>query len=279
MNDPRIRKKIAAAAIIICLIVAVFAGFMIIRSAKDTATAAAEYTAVTAEYASPDFGVQTDAEGGIRLVGAERNANVSTAGMDYDITREDEMEEAKRDSVPFKAAAEPHPDHAALLEENPDYVCWIWIPGTPISYPVVSRDDTFYTDHTFMGSESAAGCVFIGQSSDTITYIYGHNMHDLSMFGALRRAGSMDGIDTVHLMYPSGDKVYKIVSSHVTSVGGDVYLQPLSMSGLKSFMESQITESAKEYKDIPQNPSEVVVLSTCFGISGGTGRYVMVCAK
>ena len=65
------------------------------------------------------------------------------------------------------------------------------VPGV-VSAPVVYRDNSYYLTHDFYGRESAAGALFLdvnhplAENTQNLL-IYGHNMHDGTMFGHFRR--------------------------------------------------------------------------------------------
>ena len=74
----------------------------------------------------------------------------------------------------------PSIDADKLRAQNEDFMGWLYIPETYISFPVVkATDNAFYLTHGFNGYESAYGCPF----ADTRTspesgnmVIHGHNM-------------------------------------------------------------------------------------------------------
>ncbi len=81
--------------------------------------------------------------------------------------------------------------YKALKEKNPDFVGWISVDGTNISYPVMQskgRPD-FYLRRNFDGQYSYYGTPYaeeecdVGVSDNTV--IYGHNMKNGTMFSAL----------------------------------------------------------------------------------------------
>ena len=97
---------------------------------------------------------------------------------------------------------------ANWLSINPDFVGYINIPGTVVSYPVVQKksDDInhnmndYYLHKTFKGEDNPAGCIFMDyrchfdevvehrrvvKNSGNV-FIYGHNMNNRTMFGSLR---------------------------------------------------------------------------------------------
>ena len=83
-------------------------------------------------------------------------------------------------------------DLEACLAQNKDFVAWLSIPGTVISYPVVRSDDSeYYLSHLFSGKKSKLGCLFSLKSSDyrqpsQNIVIYGHHLsHSDAMFSTL----------------------------------------------------------------------------------------------
>ena len=81
---------------------------------------------------------------------------------------------------------------SALLAENPETVGFLKI-GSIVSLPVVQRenDNSYYLSHTFSGDESAEGTLFLDGMNrlvpeDDCLIVYGHNMHNGTMFGNLR---------------------------------------------------------------------------------------------
>ena len=83
-------------------------------------------------------------------------------------------------------------DLKACLAQNKDFVAWLSISGTVISYPVVRSDDSaYYLSHLFSGKKSKLGCLFSLKSSDyqqpsQNIAIYGHHLsHSDAMFSTL----------------------------------------------------------------------------------------------
>ena len=83
-------------------------------------------------------------------------------------------------------------DLEMCLTQNKDFVAWLSIPGTVISYPVVRSDDSaYYLSHLFSGKKSKLGCLFSLKSSDyrqpsQNIAIYGHHLsHSDAMFSTL----------------------------------------------------------------------------------------------
>ena len=60
-------------------------------------------------------------------------------------------------------------DETRLLQMNPDYAGWIYIPGTPVSYPVVyPENNNEYLDRTFDGQKIHADVFFRGFLSSVV---------------------------------------------------------------------------------------------------------------
>lgn len=79
-----------------------------------------------------------------------------------------------------------------LKNINSDYLFWLSIPETEISYPVVkSPEPGFYLNHTFYKTENPGGCLFVQEDITGLenknTVIFGHNMKDGTMFSGLKK--------------------------------------------------------------------------------------------
>ncbi len=78
---------------------------------------------------------------------------------------------------------------------NPDWIGWLKIKGTSISYPVMQREDDseYYLHRDFDGKYSFYGTPFLDSrctiDSDNCI-IYGHNINGGRMFGALHAYSS-----------------------------------------------------------------------------------------
>ena len=69
-----------------------------------------------------------------------------------------------------------------LQSQNSEFISWLQIPGTSVSYPVVQTSDTaFYLTHNFKRQKSKAGTLFSLPSTDYRApgrniVIYGHHL-------------------------------------------------------------------------------------------------------
>lgn len=79
-----------------------------------------------------------------------------------------------------------------LLERNSDMVAWIKVENTKINYPVMltPNDGEFYLRRNFDKEYEFRGTLFFNPTADFYSnnmIVYGHNMDDGTMFGALRK--------------------------------------------------------------------------------------------
>ena len=83
------------------------------------------------------------------------------------------------------------PEYRALFAENSDTIGWLKIDGTEIDNVVMHAPNELnkYLHKDFYGDYSYRGCLFLDEYCDVMhsdnQIIYGHNMKDGSMFGAL----------------------------------------------------------------------------------------------
>lgn len=86
------------------------------------------------------------------------------------------------------------PEYAELFLQNSDMVGWIRIDGTKVDYPVLQTPHhvDYYLKKGFDKKYNAGGAIYVREvcdvntPSDNVT-IYGHNMHDGSMFAGITR--------------------------------------------------------------------------------------------
>ena len=86
------------------------------------------------------------------------------------------------------------PDLKKYKELNPDVVGYIYIPDTVIDYPILQKEgsDDYYLKHNFDQKKGYPGCISLEKYAnpclnDKVCTIYGHNMHNGTMFGSLHR--------------------------------------------------------------------------------------------
>jgi len=176
-------------------------------------------------------------------------------------------------------------DHEALEKMNPDYVGWLYIEDTDISYPVMQGpDDDYYLHRTFEGNYLYAGSLFMNSSadrnfSDPCTFVYGHNMKDTSMFGRLSLFtdhGLYTRDSVFWILTKQADYCYRIFSIHVCNEDSDTYtLFSGPSEQVSEYISKMISLSAVDAPDIEyDDKARIVTLSTCLDAEGPE-RYVV----
>ena len=163
--------------------------------------------------------------------------------------------------------AVPDVDFEELTAQNDDIIGWIFIEGTDVSYPVLcGRDNQQYLFQSYEKKYLTAGSIYIDYRcsrdfTDSRMVVYGHNMHNGSMFGKLdkfTKESYMKEHPYVYILLPDGEAPkYEVKKAYKADVEGKVYDLP---SG-----EAQNPEDRKLY------------LSTCTEDSSDTQRFVVEC--
>lgn len=182
--------------------------------------------------------------------------------------------EEKIEYIPELVAKGKQIDHNKLLEINSDYKCWINIPDTNISYPVVmTNSNDFYLHKTFDTKEYAyAGTLFIDAFSKRILnqdnlIIYGHNMKDGTMFGTLKQFKEKTYFDShpyIEVYTKDNEiRVYEIFS--IRQVSSDIDTLNFALDNFlpEDYIESAKKESIQFRETITDG--QIITLSTCVG--------------
>lgn len=181
----------------------------------------------------------------------------------------------------------------ALRAINPDIVAWVYIPGTPVNYPVVQgEDNNEYLHKAFDGSTgwlASAGTIFLDSSNnanltDRNNALYGHHMNDGSMFASLAGFEDQSTFDShrdVYVLTPQGNYRLKTFAL-VKTTGSDAIVQTsfASDESYQAYVQDKLTRSVVSQKgdalaaaDIKQS----MLFSTC-EYSQNDGRAVLFAA-
>lgn len=173
-------------------------------------------------------------------------------------------------------------DFTALQTINPDIIGWIYVPDTPIDYPILQNPyDNYYLSHDAEGSYSEIGSVFMqaaGSRSFTAEHniLYAHNLIDDQMFGALpvyANQGVRDSQPYIYVYLPNRTLQCEIYSAYECADGSETYRITYADSG--DFAEwINMTVSASNYTSItPKQTDKILTLSTCADM--GSTRFVV----
>ncbi|MCI9127099.1 MAG: class B sortase [Eubacterium sp.] len=168
-------------------------------------------------------------------------------------------------------------DFEGLKNTNQDVVGWIKVPGTNIDYPVLQNkeeEDDYYLERTLDGQVGLPGSIYMekydaSDFSDNISILYGHTLHDGTMFSELKKYREREFFDEnpyIYIYYPEGVKKYQIFASvafddrYLIMSYAFTYDKDFNqyITDLKSCMDGNINEDLKvEFGD------NIVTLSTC----------------
>lgn len=182
---------------------------------------------------------------------------------------------------------------ARLLERNSDFVGWISIEDTNLSFPVMQSVDRpdFYLDHNFNGEYDVYGVPYLdedcvlapeGQSNNFI--IYGHHMKSGTVFGSLpnyRNASYYQEHPYVEFDTLYGDATYEVFAAFAIDVVTDsfafnTYIN-MDEASFEEFVSQVKSRSDVDSGITPVYGDRLLTLSTC-DYSSDNGRYV-VCAR
>ena len=183
---------------------------------------------------------------------------------------------------------------ASVKAQNPDFIGWISIDGTNLSFPVMYTPDNpdFYLRHNFSGEYSNSGtpyldanCTLTQDACSNNLIIYGHNMKTGTIFGVLtdyKKAETYREHPVIRLdtMYSSGE--YEVFAAFAIDVVADTSFAYNTYIDMDKAAFDEFVREAKQRSDVdsgitPVYGDELLTLSTC-EYSSANGRYV-VCAR
>ena len=179
-------------------------------------------------------------------------------------------------------------DWDALMAVNPDTVGWVYLPDSPINYPVVQgSDNDHYLYYDFDGDAgwlAEYGCIFLDYRNnaaflDQANFIYGHNMNDGSMFAIISQMADQAEFDKhriVYLLTPYGN--YRLRSfSLIRCSATDPIVQTsfADKKEMRDYVQDKIDRSIIDATDIPKaaDIGKVYAFATCDNTADA--RYVL----
>ena len=176
-------------------------------------------------------------------------------------------------------------DLGKLQQINPDVIAWIWFENENISYPVLhGSDNQQYLRTTYEGTPATAGSIFVESMnspdfSDSHTLIYGHNMHDGTMFGKLkkyRKEGYYEQHAYFQIITLEAHYRYQIFAFEDVEENSFIYQVPFGDNENFAEFLSNLQEMSIIQPEITVTSSDkIITLSTC----SSTGRRFVVHAK
>ena len=156
----------------------------------------------------------------------------------------------------------------------PETIAWLWFEDDRLNYPIMqSEDNTKYAIKDFQGQDSETGSLFLdyratADFTDSNSIIYGHNMRDRTMFGALRTYKDDLGFLANHkyfqIITPEGRTRYMIFA--FMDVPKNSYIYDVVGANSDNMREFLDTIEYKTYIDTGIEPTvddKIITLSTC----------------
>lgn len=166
-------------------------------------------------------------------------------------------------------------DFPALQAVSSDVIGWLRVAGLDdLDDPVVFRDDEFYLTHSWDGTYSQYGAIFLEEAnnpdfSDYHTILYGHNMRDGAMFGQLDAYADPDFYEEqgglITLITPEGTRVYQIFATeYVDAADPIVYTVGFSPGETYTeFLQGLVDRALYDTGVELRSSDRVLTLSTC----------------
>ena len=154
-----------------------------------------------------------------------------------------------------------------LLELNEEYIGWIHIAGTNIDYPMVQTgDNNKYLRRTFLGEGNQSGTIFMDYRINAgfeapFILIYGHNMHDGSMFAALEKFMDDD------FMAANPEVTVSTINNEILNFR-IFAVKTVNVEDKIFDLIGQDESVIRDYLDsinAPVNNGQLLILSTCYG--------------
>lgn len=180
----------------------------------------------------------------------------------------------------------------ALYRQNNDLAGWLSIPDTPLDAPVMYTpgEPEKYLRMAFDGSYAISGSLFLGEGSrpdGSNVIVYGHNMKNGSMFGALPGYAGEEyagAHPVIRLDTLTEEREYRVLAAFYAAVGEEEsfpYYRYTDLTEEETFREylAGVKERALwEPEGWPEPGTRLVTLSTCSYL-GEDGRFVVVGAE
>lgn len=180
-------------------------------------------------------------------------------------------------------------DFQGLREMNEDITGWIFIPGTPVDYPILQHPDnnTYYLYHAPDGSENIVGSIYLYAEADRDftephTILFGHNMASGQQFGRLSDYADKEFRDRypyVYIYLPDRAMQCEIYSVYSCTVQDDTYTvgYVYGTQEYRDFIAHTEAASVWEGQISPGTADPVITLSTCTDGGDASRRFVVNC--
>lgn len=173
-------------------------------------------------------------------------------------------------------------DFENLMSVNPNTVGWLYVGATDISYPIVQgTDNEEYLHVTFEGTKNASGSIFMDWDvnkdlTSCNTFIYGHNMKNMSMFGSLKKILWDDSLRVknpyIYIFLPGYIYRYEIFSYYLDSVDSKMYYICDTKEEYTTYINTALSMSQVDCQVNASDEENIVTLVTCSGTGSNKKR-------
>jgi len=189
-----------------------------------------------------------------------------------EVVAEEEPVEVEEEEDPFSTISI---DFEALYAINSEINSWLYIPGTPVSYPILfGTNNQKYLTTTFDKKSNILGSIFMDYRNDPgyqdlNTIIYGHNTKNDAMFGSLKKYKDQEYADerlNVHILTENEVRLYEIFSVYETPATSDTYtISFASRDSYANYLKEMASKSVVSAGSPPGKTDPIITLSTCTG--------------
>ena len=167
-------------------------------------------------------------------------------------------------------------DHEELIKQNSDYIGWIYIPGTDISYPVCQGEtNQEYLHKGFTGGYSANGTIFLDRRNESVldshTILYGHNMRSGAMFCYIKEYQDPDWAKEHPVFWfitkDNQKLLFEVFSCDIVLPTDEViyytFININDITEKQSMIDYMLSNSVVDFGVSPASQNSVMTLSTC----------------
>lgn len=163
-----------------------------------------------------------------------------------------------------------------LSKINSEFVTWLTVPNTSISYPVVKhKDNKYYLNHSFDKSYNISGWIFMDYRNskdftDQNTIIYGHDSYSTTMFGTLKKILNKSWYTknkTITLENENKKITAEIISIYTVDNTNDYIDVVFSEKQFQAFIDKITKRSIYNFNNKANTSDKIITLSTCYNDS------------
>ena len=176
-----------------------------------------------------------------------------------------------------------------LQSDYKDFVFWLYIENTSISYAVVQAEDNdYYLRRNINGEANLSGTLFLDFRNDESmetgnNIVYGHNMQNGTMFGSMKKYEEKDFFDSHQMIYTyTADEVtaWQVFSVYETTTE-NYYIQTefIDKNNYYEFITALQRDSIHESDVVLTSDTAILTLTTCHKYNYDNGRFVLHAAK